>query len=125
VVVSIIIIHRVLVKKQKNIHEQLVTSYDTIRYQIAKAQYENQSIQDKKGIHIIMEADRKNYPANALAIKKEILSIEQKLGKQIISTNERVIIQSQRNKKRIFTICVQIIGSIITILTIGMYKLFW
>ena len=51
--------------------------YDTLRYQIAKAQYENPAIQNNKGIKITIEADHKNYPANAAEIKQEILSIEQ------------------------------------------------
>ena len=96
-----------------------------MRYQVAKAQYKNQSIQDTKGIKIIIDTNRKNYPANAAAIKKEIISIEQKLGQQIISNNERDILRRQTTQKKILTLFVQIIGRITTVLTIGIYKLFW
>lgn len=47
-IVLLISIHRGLLKKQKKMHENLVFLYDTIRYQIAKAQYGNPSIQDGK-----------------------------------------------------------------------------
>lgn len=71
-------IHRNLVKKQKRIHTDLILLYDTIRYQLAKAQYSNISIQGIPGITNAMTAEHKNYIANAQAIKTEIVDIEQK-----------------------------------------------
>ena len=112
----LIITHRLLLNKQKKILENLVTSYDTFRYQIAKVQYKNHSIQDNKGIQVVMESHRRNYPSNAKDIKKEILAIEQKLGQQIITTNERTILHEQTKRKNILTIFVQIIRTITTIL---------
>lgn len=73
------LIHRRLIKRHRRIHENLVLLYDTIRYQVAKAQYENPAIQDAKGIKIVIEANQKNYLTNAKAIKEEIVAIEQRL----------------------------------------------
>lgn len=72
-----------------------------------------------------MQSDHKNYLANATAIKEEILDIEQKNGLQIVSEDQWKMIHIQTNKKNRITIGVQIIGRITTILTIGIYKLFW
>jgi hypothetical protein len=63
--------------------------------------------------------------ANAKAIKEEILSIEQKLGQQIISTDQRSIINKQSKKKNNVTVFVQIIGRLTTAITVGIYKVFW
>lgn len=96
----LLFIHSKLIKKHKRTHENLVTLYDTIRYQVAKAQYGNASIQDSKGIQVVMESEHKNYLANAQAIKEEILSIEQKLGQQIVSEDQWKTISKQTKKKR-------------------------
>ena len=126
VVIAILVyIHNKLLKRHKRIHKNLVEMYDTLRYQIAKAQYENPAIQNNKGIKITIEADHKNYPANAAEIKQEILSIEQQWGKEIISKEQRDKINSQTKKKNILMLSTQILGRIITILTIGIYKIFW
>jgi len=124
VLILLMVIHRRLLKIEKRTHEKLVLSYDTLRYQVAKAQYENPSIQDTKGIKIVIDAEQKNYPANKDAIKEEIQSIEQKLGKQIVAENQRTTITRQTHKKKTMTIFVQVIGRTTTILTIGIYKLF-
>lgn len=47
-IILLMSIHRGFLKKQKKIHENLVLLYDTVRYQVAKAQYGNPSIQDGK-----------------------------------------------------------------------------
>jgi hypothetical protein len=118
-------IHRKLLKKHKRIHEHVVALYDTVRYQVAKAQYGNPAIQESKWINIIIEADHKNYPAHAAAIKEELLSIEQKLWQQIISTDQWTTIQKQTKKKNRLNIWIQLIGRITTVLTVGIYKVFW
>lgn len=46
--VLLISLHRKLLKKQKKIHENLILLYDTIRYQLAKAQYEIPTRQESK-----------------------------------------------------------------------------
>lgn len=124
VLILLIFIHRKLLNIKKRTHEKLVLSYDTLRYQLSKAQYENQNIQDSKGIKIVIDAEQKNYPAHKEEIKEEILSIEQKLGKQIITENQRATITKQTHKKKKMTIFVQLIWRINTLLTIGIYKLF-
>jgi len=124
-IVLLISIHRGLLKKQKKMHENLVFLYDTIRYQIAKAQYGNPSIQDGKWIKVVMESGHKNYPTNIDVIHQEVNSIEQKLGQQITSTDQRTTIIKQTQRKKIVTIFVQLIGRLTTLLTIGIYKLFW
>ncbi len=118
-------IHRKLLRKQKKTHENLVVLYDTIRYQVARAQYGNPIIQDSKWIQIVIQADHKNYLTQAKTIKEEILSLEQKLGQQIITTEQRNIITKQAKKKHIISIFVQIIGWFTTLITVGIYKLFW
>jgi len=95
----LLFIHRRILRKHKKIHENLVFLYDTIRYQIAKAQYGNPAAQDSKGIKIVMESEHENYLANAKAIKEEIASIEQKLGQKIVSDDQRAAIAKQTKKK--------------------------
>ena len=92
-------IHRKIIKKHKRIHENLIFLYDTIRYQVAKIQHNNPAIQDTKSIKIVIEAEHKNYLTNAKAIREEILSIEQKLGQQIVSDNQWKVIIKQTKKK--------------------------
>lgn len=72
-----------------------------------------------------MESGHKNYPTNIDVIHQEVNSIEQKLGQQITSTDQRTTIIKQTQRKKIVTIFVQLIGRLTTLLTIGIYKLFW
>lgn len=118
-------IHRKLLRKHKKIHENIVTLYDTIRYQVAKAQYGNEAIQNSNGIKSIITSDHKNYLTNAATIKQELLTIEQTLGQQIITQDQRKIINKQTKKKHSVNIFVQVIGRFITVITVGIYKLFW
>ena len=118
-------IHGKGMKKNKKIHENIVLAYDTIRYQIAKAQYSNPSIQDSKRIHMITETEHKNYLANQGEIKGKIISIEQFLWQEIIAADQRTKIEKLTQKKKRLTLCTQIIGRFITTITAGIYKLFW
>ena len=83
--------------------------YDTLRYQVAKAQYGNPAIQDSKGIKVVFESAHENYLTNTKAIKQEILSIEQKFGQQIISADQRIMISKQTKKKHRVLFFMQII----------------
>jgi len=121
----LVFIHRKISKKHKSIHENIIFLYDTIRYQVAKMQYENPAIQDSKGIKVVMESEHKNYLANIKAIKEEILSIEQKLGQQIVSDDQWKKISQQNKKKSKTKIFTQLIGRFTTLITAGIYKLFW
>lgn len=118
-------IHRRVMKRHKRIHENLVNSYDTLRYQVAKIQYANPAIQNSKWVKVVIEADQKNYLVNAKAIKEEILSIEQTLGQPIVSTDQWNAISRQTKRKHAAKIFVEIIGRLTTLLTVGIYKLFW
>jgi hypothetical protein len=71
-----------------------------------------------------MESDHKNYPANASAIKQEIMAIEQKNGQEIIAADQRWMIQKETQRKNRITIATQMIGRITTLLTVGIYKVF-
>jgi len=124
-ILLLMFIHRKLLRRYKRIHENLVLLYDTIRYQVAKAQYGNPSIQDSKGIKVVFESAHDNYLTSNAIIKQEILSMEQKLGQQIVSTDQWKVITKQTKKKKIAKIFVQIIGRFTTLLTVGIYKLFW
>ena len=124
-ILLLMFIHRKLLKKQKKIHENLVSLYDTIRYQVAKAQYSNPTIQNSKWIKVVIESEHESYLKNAKVIKEEILSIEQKLWQQIITTDQRNIITKQMKKKNGVTTFVQLIGRLTTVLTVGIYKVFW
>ena len=121
----LLFIHSKLLKIQRKIHENVVILYDTLRYQVAKAQYESREVEESKGIQSVMDTEHKNYLSNAKAIKEEILAIEDQLGQEIISSNQRKTIDEQTKKKNRLTVGVQTIGRIITILTIGIYKIFW
>ena len=121
----LLFIHSKLLKKQKKIHENVVILYDTLRYQVAKAQYESREVEESKGIYSVIDADHKNYLTNAKAIKEEILSIEDQLGQEIISPDQWKKIDEQTRKKNRLTVGVQTIGRTITVLTIGIYKVFW
>lgn len=121
----LLFIHRKLIKKHKRIHEQLIALYDTIRYQVAKAQYSNPTIQDAKGIKVVMESEHKNYLANAKAIREEIVSIEQRLGQRIVSDDQWNTIHKQTKKKAGAKTGMEIIGRLTTLITAGVYKLFW
>lgn len=118
-------IHRKLLKKHKKIYENIVALYDTIRYQVARAQYGNEAIQTSKWIDTIIHSDHKNYLANAAGIKQTLLDIEQKFGQQIITADQWKTIAKQTKKKHTTNIFVQLIGWCITGITVGIYKLFW
>lgn len=120
----LIFIHSKLLKKQKKIHENLIILYDTLRYQIAKSQYENRQIQEEKAIKIIMEAKHKDYLVNATEIKEEIISLEGTLGQKILWPEQRITVEKQTKKKNKITFFVQIIWRTSTFLTAGIYKLF-
>jgi|GEM_PF-1190988 len=124
-ILLLMFIHRKLLKRQKRIHENLIFLYDTIRYQVARAQYGNPASQEIKGIKVVMESEHENYLANAATIKNEILSIEQKFGQQIISADQRTAITRQTKKKHRVLFFVELIGRLTTLLTVGIYKLFW
>ncbi len=124
-ILLLISIHRKLLRTHRRTHENLIASYDMLRYQVAKAQYENPSIQDGAGIKTVIDAEHKSYLANSAAIKTEIQSIEQTLGQWIIAPEQRIKIQRQTKKKHRLFIFNQLIGRLITLLTVGIYKLFW
>ena len=121
----LLFIHSKLLKIQRKTHENVVILYDTVRYQVAKAQYESREVEESKGIQSVIDTEHKNYLSNAKAIKEEILAIEDQLGQEIIPSNQRKTIDEQTKKKNRLTVGVQTIGRIITILTIGIYKIFW
>lgn len=122
--ILLISLHRKLIIRQKKIHEHLVLLYDTIRYELAKAQYNSPIIQESEGIKKVITTEHKTYLANATTIKQEILAIEQKNGQEIISADQRSIIHKETKKKNILTIVVQTIWWINTLFTVGIYKLF-
>jgi hypothetical protein len=124
-IIIIMYIHSKLLKRQKKIHKNLVLLYDTMWYQVARAQYGNPAIQESKWIKVVIDADHKNYITNAKTIREEILSIEQKLGQQIVTTEQWNIINKQTKKKNNVTVFVQLIGRLTTVLTVGIYKVFW
>ena len=118
-------IHRKVLRKNKKIHENIVLVYDTIRYQLAKAQYSNPIIQDSKRIRIITETEHKNYLANQREIKEKIIFIEQSLWQEIVGADQRTKIDKLIQKKKRLTVCTEITGRFITTITVGSYKLFW
>ena len=125
VLLLLLFIHRKLIRKHRKIHGNLIFLYDTIRYQLAKAQSSNPAIQDAKGIKIVMESEHENYLANAKTIREEIVSIEQKLGQRIVSEDQRKTIYKQTKKKAWAKTGMEIIGRFTTLITAGIYKLFW
>ncbi len=125
VLLLLLFIHRRLIRKHRKINENLIFLYDMIRYQLAKTQYSNPAIQGVKGIKVVIESEHENYLANAKAIKEEIISIEQKLGQKIVSDDQRNTIHKQTKKKAGAKIGMEIIGRFTTLITAGIYKLFW
>ena len=118
-------LHRKVLKIHKKIDEDLVYLYDDLRYKLAKAQYENPSIQGEKWIKVIMETHKENYIENAAIIQQEITAIEQTLWQEIITSDEWRNINKQVKKKKRLLLCVHILGRPITLLTASIYKLFW
>jgi hypothetical protein len=125
VLLFLLFIHRKLIKRHKRIHEHSIFLYDTIRYQVAKAQYSNPSIQESKGIKVVMESEQENYLANTKAIREEIMNIEQHVGQKIIGDDQRDTISRQTKKKNTAKAFMEIIGRLTTLITAGVYKLFW
>lgn len=125
IVLLLLFIHRRTLRKYKRIHENLVFLYDSIRYQVAKVQYSNPAIQDTKGVKVVFESEHENYGTNAKKIKEEILLIEQKLGQKIVSDNQRKTIARQTARKSSAKAFVNIIGRCTTLITAGVYRLFW
>ncbi|MEI7919457.1 MAG: hypothetical protein WCH65_04600 [bacterium] len=125
VLICLLSIHKKLIKKQTIYKQKIVELYDTIRYQVAKTQYATPSIQATPGIKTIMDAEHKTYEANTQAIQQEIKTMEQLAGSTIITEDQRVTIEKQISRKRRFSIIVNIFGRCITIITAGVYKLFW
>lgn len=95
----------------------MIILYDTIRYQIAKAQYNNPNNTDIKGIKIVMESEEKNYLKNTKAIKEEIFTIEKTLGQQIIQEDQRNNIEKTTKKTKRIKKMTQIIGRATTLIT--------
>lgn len=121
----LLLIHRRILRKHKKINENLVFLYDAIRYQVAKVQYGNPAAQDSKWIKVVMESEHESYLANAKTIREEIFSIEQKLGQKIVSDDQRKAIAKQTKKKSWAKTFMEIIGRFTTLITAGVYKLFW
>lgn len=121
----LLFIHRKIIKKHKKIYENIVFLYDTIRYQVTKAQYGNTAIQQNKWINLVLQSDHKNYLSHTKEIKEEIIAIEQQLGQQIITEDQRKNINKQIKRKRWVHTMMQSIGRFITVITAGIYKLFW
>jgi hypothetical protein len=96
----LLFIHRKIIKKHKRVHENIVLLYDTIRYQISKAQYGNPAIQQNTGINNVLKSEHKNYLYHSKEINKEITTIEQQLGQQIITEEQRKTINKQIKIKK-------------------------
>lgn len=124
-IILLCVFHKKLIKIQTTYKQKIVELYDTIRYQVAKAQYATPSIQVTPGIKIIMNAEHKTYEANAQAIQQEIKTMEQLSGTTIITEEQRTILGKQISKKRKISTIVSIFGRCITTITAGIYKLFW
>ncbi len=124
-IVGMFFIHRRLIRNYKKIHENLIFLYDTIRYQVAKAQYRNPIAQSSKWIQVVMKSEHESYLANAKAIKEEIISIEQKLWQKIVADDQRKTIAKQTKRKWWAKAFMEIIGRFTTLITAGIYKLFW
>ncbi len=124
IMIILISIHRRLIKWRKYANEQLVLMYDTIRYQVAKGQYEHQTAKENRGIRIIRKASKKTYAANWAAIKQEIIAIEQTTGVQIVSTEQWNKVWSLTRKTKRYAWYTNIIGRLLTLATAGIYKLF-
>ncbi|MDD3663386.1 MAG: hypothetical protein PHT84_06020 [Candidatus Pacebacteria bacterium] len=71
-----------------------------MRYQVSKAQYGNPAIQENAGINVVIKNEHKDYLHNTTAIKEEINKIEQQLGQQIVTEEQRKTINKQIKKKR-------------------------
>lgn len=125
VLLLLLFIHRKIIKKHKRIHENIVFLYDSIRYQVSKAQYENPTIQENAGINVIIKNEHKDYLHNTTTIKEEISKIEQQLGQQIITEEQRKNINKQIKRKRWTHTIMQILWRTTTVITAGIYKLFW
>lgn len=126
VVLSLLLfIHRKIIKKQKKIHENIVLLYDTIRYQVSKAQYGNPATQQNKWINLILQSEHKNYLYHTKEIHDEIITIEQQIGQQLVTEAQRKTINKQVKKKKWTYTMMQTIGRGITVITAGIYKLFW
>lgn len=121
----LLFIHRKIIKKHKKIHKNIVFLYDSMRYQVSKAQYGNPGIQENAGINIVIKNEHKDYLHNTITIKEEISKIEQQIGQQIVTEEQRKNINKQIKKKKWTYTIMQIIGRITTSITAGIYKLFW
>lgn len=121
----LLFIHRKIIKKHKKVHENIIFLYDSIRYQVSKAQYGNSAIQQSSGIDIIIKNKHKNYLQHSKEIQEEIDKIEQQLGEKIGTENQQKTINKQIKIKKWTHTAMQIIGRITTVITAGIYKLFW
>jgi len=125
IVFFLIAIHRKIITTNKKTHEDLILLYDNIRYHIAQKQYQNPTIQNTKAIKIPIESQQKNYLANTKAIQEEVLAIEQTLGQTIVSEEQWNTIYKITKKQKRTRQQKQTIGRLITLITGGIYKLFW
>jgi hypothetical protein len=71
-----------------------------MRYQVSKAQYGNPGIQENAGINIVIKNEHKDYLHNTITIKEEISKIEQQIGQQIVTEEQRKNINKQIKKKK-------------------------
>jgi predicted anti-sigma-YlaC factor YlaD len=94
-----------------------------ILYQANKAQHENPLIQGESCIQTISQSAHKNYDANAAAIQNQIHTREQKLGTTIIPPQQWSLITKQSKTKHRYLQRSHLIGRLLTILTVGIYKL--
>ncbi len=119
-----IIIHRKTLSIQKRNYKNSITLYDTIRYEVAKQQYLHPSSTSHQGILRIFQESNPQYNRLHSIIKEEITAIEDSIQQKIISEQQRNELEKINKKYQKYTKLQNIIWRILTILTVGIYKLF-
>jgi len=128
-VIAIIIlslVHKKVLKQKRELQKECVWEYDNLRYLVAKARSKsNKQSELELWLKNILNSGKKLYLKNYSLIKEEVWKIEELLWSEIISKDIWSKIEDLQKKISNKDKSQKTFGWILTIITIGGYKIFW
>ena len=89
VLIALIIVQKQLRARLRTRLIDLTRLYDTLRYQVAKAQYASPNMKQAPGVSALLSEKNPDYLHHTDSIHEEIQKIEQEIGSKIISDEQR------------------------------------
>lgn len=124
--------HRRILRSLTKIKQSLVKEVDEVIYLLAKAQYQSKISKQVLGgdphfamMQEMFKSGNFEYLENIEVIRTLISKIQQLINIPVVADTQRARVGEYQKKLKRRNILSKVVGSGITLLTLGIYKLFW